>query len=189
METIIQANNTGGHIINQYKFKVLSSNDSDTHQNIPSDDDFVPLNQNSNNEPVKVNEPLENVEELKVENEISRDKKDELVESLLKKTDEMSSNFIKMQMKLESKEEMHKLEIEKVKKSSFEEGFEAGKAEAISSSENIFNEAIVHLQNSIRTLDEASSKFSSALDAMKDDLQSAALDIAKEVILSQIDDN
>ncbi len=186
METIIQGDNTGGHIINQYKFKVLSSCDLDNSSNDESDDEFMPLRQSVDNSATQTNVSEEPVN---VKNEISTDKKDELVESLLKKTDEMSSNFIKMQMKLESKDDMHKLEIEKVKKTSFDEGYESGKSEAIASSENIYNDAITHLQNSIKSLDDASSDFSSALEAMKADIFNAALDIAKEVIYSEISEN
>ena len=38
----------------------------------------------------------------------------------------MSSNFIKLQMKLEDMSEEHKLELASVKETSFEEGIEAG---------------------------------------------------------------
>jgi len=49
---------------------------------------------------------------------ISQNSKDALIESLMKKTDEMSSNFIKLQMKLEDKELEYEVQLKKAKEES-----------------------------------------------------------------------
>jgi flagellar assembly protein FliH len=60
----------------------------------------------------------------------------------MQKTDEMSSNFIKLQMKLESKEEEYELSLIKAKEDAFAEGIEVGVSKALSDSELQLNSKI-----------------------------------------------
>ena len=120
---------------------------------------------------------------------MSQNSKDSLIESLLKKTDEMSSNFIKLQMKLESKEEEFKLQLEKAKESAYAEGLEAGKAEASKEVEKNYQNGLHQFSTSVATLEKSAQEFKAALEGIKGELISAALDIAKEVLQVELSTN
>jgi len=140
--------------------------------------EFVPNSQ------VKTETPQasESASEAKGES-LSKSSKDELIESLLQKTDEMSSNFIKMQMKLEAKEEEYKQGLEAHKAQTFEEGKQAGIAEAQALMQNEHESLNKQFSSSIETLDKSTQEFSSSIEGIKEELIHAAIDIAKEVIL------
>ena len=102
MKTLIASDATEGHIISKYSFKVLafggqpSTKEEASVLVDPSEalgDDAV-AEVDGSGETGAVTEPSGS--------------RDDLVESLLKKTDDISSNFIKMQMKLEAVEAEHK---------------------------------------------------------------------------------
>ena len=121
--------------------------------------------------------------------ESSIKQRDELVESLLKKADEMSSNFVKMQMKIESMQEEHKAELEKVKLESFEAGKEEGRRSASEALNSTLQGSIDQCANSIATLENASKEFAIALENIEKDLVTAAIDIAQEVIMVELAQN
>ena len=120
---------------------------------------------------------------------LSTGSKDSLIESLLKKTDEMSSNFIKLQMKLEDMSEEHKLELAKIKETSFEEGIEAGIKKAEDSSDKNFENGLNQFSASVTTLESSAAQFEVALEGIKSHLVDAALDISKEVIRIELNEN
>lgn len=191
MTTVISETNTHGHIINKYNFKVLpslSKKPTETTQESESSDDFVaganvelsqaPKETSLNEEPV-----------MEGENTLSKSSKDELIESLLQKTDEMSSNFIKMQMKLESKEEEYKQALEEAKKEALEEGREAGIKEAQDLVQEEHKNLMTQFASSVQTLEKSTEEFSTSIAGIKEELIHAAIDIAKEVILVETSEN
>ncbi len=113
---------------------------------------------------------------------LSQSSKDSLIESLMQKTDEMSSNFIKLQMKLEAKEEEFQNELKKAKEEAFAEGLEAGKAQARAEIDKSLNEKLQLMQGSIEKLNQSAEEFTKALEGIKSQLVVAALDISQEVI-------
>jgi flagellar assembly protein FliH len=115
--------------------------------------------------------------------------KESLIESLMKKTDEMSSNFIKLQMKLESKEEEFKEELKKAKEEAFAEGMKAGHAQALEETDKNLNEQIELFSKSISKLEQSAGEFENSLESLKNQLVSAALDISKEVIKIELSTN
>ncbi len=115
--------------------------------------------------------------------------KDSLIESLLKKTDEMSSNFIKLQMKLESMTDEHKLELQKIKDESFAEGIEAGILKAKEDEDKNYKDGQNQFSKSISTLESSAAQFKMALEEIKNNLIEAALDISKEVIGIELSEN
>jgi flagellar assembly protein FliH len=174
MATVITNEKLSKHTIDKYNFKVLP----------------VGGNSEAKNEETKsslVNSKIENEESKRGEGDIdssamSQSSKDSLIESLMKKTDEMSSNFIKLQMKLEDKEEEYKKEIEKAKEISFAEGVEAGIAKAHKDGESSLTNGMTQLSSSVATLEKSAKEFENALEVIKSELITAALDISKEVI-------
>lgn len=182
MATVISNDRLTKHSVNKYNFKVLAIG-----SNLENDED--------ENEPLQKSNLIPNPEAQEtatpVESDIdssamSNSSKDSLIESLMKKTDEMSSNFIKLQMKLESKEEEYKIEIQKVKEEAFADGVEAGKADASKNSESSYLNGITQLSSSVTTLENSAKEYERALESIKSELITAALDISKEVINLEI---
>jgi len=166
MDVVIQHNSTGSHSISKYQFKILSSLSGlsvgeATHE--------------INNMPPSEPAPERHKEE-------SKSSKDELIESLMKKADEMSSNVIKMQMRLESLQEEHVSALEEAKKIAYAEGVEAGMAQEKSKQEGQSAQSHDLLAQSVKTLENAASEFITALGSIQKELTHTALDIAKEVI-------
>ncbi len=115
--------------------------------------------------------------------------KDSIIESLLKKTDEMSSNFIKLQMKLESMQEEHKKELEQIRESAFAEGVAKGKEEASKECEERYSQTLNLFAESISKLEQKANEYNSSLESVKKELVSAAIDIAKEVVKVELSEN
>lgn len=189
--TLISEERLEKHSVNQYTFKSFggASNEPET-QNITSS------LMNSNAEPVNENIPTEvyveeensNKDETNIDSSaMSKNSKDALIESLMKKTDEMSSNFIKLQMKLEDKETEYAAQVEQVKTSSYNEGLEAGTKQTLEDTSADIKAGMEQFANSVTTLDSSAKEFEKALELIKSDLMSAAIDIAKEVIDMEID--
>ena len=177
MKTLITTDNLVNHTVDKYRFKVFSSHGSeleDSHDQGLAHENFQPLDL-----------------EFEPEHETPVDigNRDELVESLLKKTDEMTSNFIKHQMKLESQEEEFKAKIELEKKTSYEKGLEDAKEQTTSKLESDKVTAIAQFAESIKALENSANEYKSALESIKKELLEAALDIAKEVIEVELSSN
>lgn len=114
---------------------------------------------------------------------------DELIESLLKKADDFSSKYLKAQMDLEAfKEESAANEVS-IREAAFKEGQEAAMQEASAAAEQLQSDVLNQLQTSIETLNKNSEDFSKALVSVEEELVAAALEIAKEVIVKELDNS
>ena len=184
MATVISEKKAPKHDIQKYSFKVLAIGADDSTHIVENSNDFQKASF-VNSSPKRDSSEADFGETKSEETQNSHEgssSKDELVESLLKKTDEMSSNFIKLQMKLENMAQEHEAELERVKKSAYEEGATAAKAELESDDKSNTKMLQEQLKESITTLDGESKRFQKALDDLMDELSVAAVDIAKEVL-------
>ena len=176
MATIISNDKLERHNVDKYNFKVLSM-----HQNSSqSQEDFSGY--------TKDHHPSQRVTD-KDGNEMSSSSKDTLIESLMQKTDEMSSNFIKLQMKLETKEEEFTQKLEKAKEEAYNKGLSDAKEQLTSQAQTQESGAIEQLSTSIKTLEESAKAYESALESIKNELVVAAIDIAQEVLSKEITQN
>ncbi len=177
MAKVIAEDKLSKHTMDKYKFKVFSMNaenekedhSRDTQKNDSSEKDSE--QKGASDDPRDVDSSA-----------LSTSSKDSLIESLMKKTDEMSSNFIKLQMKLETMSDEHKEELEKVKEESYQKGVEAGVEQAKSDVEKSYNDGIAQFSSSVEKLEKSAKEFEVALENIKGSLIEAACDIAKEVI-------
>ena len=177
---VISSSAISKHSIDKYNFKVLAIGSSDEKSKRsssklvqePKTDDFKN----------KTNSSIDS-------SSITQSSKDSLIESLMKKTDEMSSNFIKLQMKLEDKEEEFKKELQEAKESAYQEGIIAGKEEALKESQAGIKEGLSQFSDSVVKLEGSAKEFEIALENIKNDLITAALDIAKEVVNIEVSEN
>jgi len=170
MATVISSDSLERHSVNKYNFKVIALGSNDEQKNEAEE------------------KPKMNLQEVD-SSALSSSSKDSLIESLMQKTDEMSSNFIKLQMKLEAKEQEHQDALKTARESAFAEGIEAGKAQALESADKSKMSLLDQFSASIKGLDESSKTFESALESLKNELIFAALDIAKEVIKVELSEN
>ena len=182
MATVISRDTTQNHLIDKYNFKILAIGSN-------SDDNGEFQKSSLVKKKFSENENLgKKVQDSKSE-ESKINAKDKLIESLMQKTDEMSSNFIKLQMKLESKEEEHSQEIIKIKEQSFNEGVQAGIKKATEDGANSIANSVAQFSSSVTTLENSAKEFESALEGIKAELIMAALDISKEVIGVELSQN
>ena len=173
MATVIQSEELVRHNIDKYNFKIIAMGTAgeDKGHKAESSKKFTP----DDNPKARATDKVDS-------SALSNSSKESLIESLMQKTDEMSSNFIKLQMKLESKEEEFKEELKKVKEEAFAEGVEAGKAQAKQELEGSIAGSLDMFASSVKKLEESASEYEKALECIKSELISAALDISKEVI-------
>ena len=174
MATIITGDSIEKHNVDKYNFKVIALGANDEADQSP--------------QYTSENHPKARVTDVD-SSALSQSSKDSLIESLMQKTDDMSSNFIKLQMKLEAKEEEHENELKKAKEEAFAEGMKAGEAKAMEDIDKNLNVKLTLLEDSITKLDTSAQEFSSALEGIKNELVVAALDISKEVLKVELSEN
>jgi len=178
MATVISSDKIAKHNVDKYNFKVIalggSANESKSEHSTQTMDEEEP--------------PQAHTTDID-SSALNSKSKDSLIESLMKKTDEMSSNFIKLQMRLEAKEEEFAQELKRAKEEAFAEGMKAGEAKALEEIDKNLNEKLSLLSSSVAKLDKSAAEFETSLEALKDELLHAALDIAKEVIRVELSEN
>lgn len=175
-DVVITKANLPTHSIGKYQFKILSGLSGSTLHDAVEE----LASQEHHHESNHPNESSLNT---------NVSAKDDLIESLLKKADDMSSNFIKMQMRLEALQEEHALALDEAKKNSYEEGIIAGIAQEQANSSNRNGEAQDLLANSVKTLEASALQYSETLIKIQKELTHTALDIAKEVIAIETHEN
>jgi len=175
MASIITNDALEKHKVDKYKFKVIAIGSHDDEETQKAE--FTP----ENNPKARATDVDSSA--------LSNSSKESLIESLMQKTDEMSSNFIKLQMKLEAKEEEFAQQLKIAKEEAFAEGMKAGEAKASQDIDKQVNEKLVLYSHSIEKLNASAEEFSAALAGIKNELVIAALDISKEVLKVELSEN
>lgn len=169
MDIVIPKERSQSHSISKYQFKILSSLSGSSIGEASAE--LIQA------QPSVQEEPL-----IKAQSGHSSPARDELVESLLKKADEMSSNVIKMQMRIEAMQEDHAQALEAARKEGYDEGIAAGIEQAKNQLQGNREQSHELLSASVKTLEKAAADYSVALDALQKELTHTALEIAREVI-------
>ncbi len=179
MKSVINETKSRQHTIDKYKFKVFSMSGQNEAEHTTS------LAEQQLEAP-SVAESVADIPGMPHKHSSVRD---EMVESLLKKTDDVTSNFIKMQMKLEAMEEAHKTALEQIKKEAFEEGVQAGRSACENELSQSKEDSLAQFSESVKTLEASAQTFERSLGGIQDELMHAAIDIAKEVIAIDISEH
>ena len=189
MAEVISGEKISRHNVDKYNFKVLAIG-SGKKPNLKAFGKEQP-HESGAKDVSKEPQPPHNepAQSQPTQTETSQSSKDSLIESLLKKTDEMSSNFIKLQMKLESMQEEHKKELEQIKESAFAEGVAKGKEEAEKECQERYNQTLNLFADSISKLEQKANEYNTSLENVKKELTSAAIDIAKEVVSVELNEH
>ncbi len=173
MKNIIDTKSAKNHLIEPYHFKVLGGIKT-TYQEEEQDLSEVVVQK----EPVKdeQSEPVVQVYE----------QQNKFIEELLKKSDELSTNIVKLQMQIEKQEEDFnarlKNELERESQSAYEKGYQKAKNELEVEIDKVKEKFL----NSINILEEEAKKGNEFLKHIESELSSTAVEVAKEVILKEL---
>jgi len=183
METVIPPDRTTGHIIQKYHFKVLtdSSKGEDDADLLNQTEDQILQTENELSATVMQEESASSAE--------SSSAKDEIVEQMLKKADELSTNLVKMQMQLEKQQEEFETRLKEAREAAYEEGKLAGKEECEAKFKAEVDELRSRLTHTIASLDESRQLFLNKVDTIEEELIETALDLAKQVVVKEIDNH
>lgn len=186
---VISGGASDQHVVEGYRFKVISEFDNHTgekkHTQTPDEKNAnISLN---DEKPVEDNQAIAPIQAV-METQIPTFQPS-FVEDLLKKTDEMSSNIIKLQMQIESQENEFNnrlnSELKNAKEKFTKEGYEKAKEE--------FQKELGDFKDkylkSIAKLDNACENLENFIEKNEKELADTAIDIAKEVILKELELN
>ncbi len=187
---VISGGTSDQHVVEGYRFKVISEFDNHTeekqHPQISNEDNSAALPSKDEN---PINESQTPVPSQVVQEVQTPAFQPSFVEDLLKKTDEMSSNIIKLQMQIESQENEFNnrlnSELESAKEKFSKEGYEQAKAEF----EKELNDLRDKYLKSVSKLEEACVNLNTFIEKNEKELADTAIDIAKEVILKELENN
>jgi flagellar assembly protein FliH len=110
----------------------------------------------------------------------------ELVENLLKKSDELSSQLVKMQMQFETQQQEFQKQLAEVKELSYKDGFNEGYNKAKSENEEEIKERLSKLVESISKVEKVYEEYQNKAENIEKELVSVAMDIAEQVIAKEL---
>lgn len=187
---VISGGTSDQHVVEGYRFKVISEFDNHTeekqhHPQISNEENIITSSKDEN----PTNESQTPAPSQVVQEVQTPAFQPSFVEDLLKKTDEMSSNIIKLQMQIESQESEFNnrlnSELENAREKSSKEGYEQAKAEF----EKELNDLRDKYLKSVSKLEEACTNLNVFIEKNEKELADTAIDIAKEVILKELENN
>ncbi|EAK9941012.1 flagellar assembly protein FliH [Campylobacter lari] len=185
LTNVISPENISAHVVEGYHFKVMSEMSSNEEQKQEETQTInqTPLAQNVTQQAVE-NQTVETTPQAP-QPQIQPD----FVEDLLKKTDEMSGNIIKLQMQIESQEAEFNnrlnTELEHAKEKFTKEGYEQAQKNFENELETLkekYLKSVEKLENTVQNLNEFLSK-------NEKELADTAVIIAKEVIAKELEEN
>ncbi|EOI6144962.1 TPA: flagellar assembly protein FliH [Campylobacter coli] len=187
---VISGGTSDQHVVEGYRFKVISEFDNHTeekqhHPQISNEENIITSSKDEN----PTNESQTPAPSQVVQEVQTPTFQPSFVEDLLKKTDEMSSNIIKLQMQIESQESEFNnrlnSELENAREKFSKEGYEQAKAEF----EKELNDLRDKYLKSVSKLEEACTNLNVFIEKNEKELADTAIDIAKEVILKELENN
>ncbi|EAJ6226303.1 flagellar assembly protein FliH [Campylobacter coli] len=187
---VISGGTSDQHVVEGYRFKVISEFDNHIeekqhHPQISNEENIITSSKDEN----PTNESQTPAPSQVVQEVQTPAFQPSFVEDLLKKTDEMSSNIIKLQMQIESQESEFNnrlnSELENAREKFSKEGYEQAKAEF----EKELNDLRDKYLKSVSKLEEACTNLNVFIEKNEKELADTAIDIAKEVILKELENN
>ena len=174
--SLISSEKAKEHFIENYRFKVLGQEKKQDSARAQDSEDQ--RSDAGEQESSNLNDAKEQGAHFKPESSF--------IEELLKRTDEMSGNMIKLQMQIENQENEFAKRLESETARAKEDGIRQGAEEAAAK----FNEELKALESrylgSINKLEEQAAKFESLIASSETQLPATAVDIAKEVVKKEI---
>jgi flagellar assembly protein FliH len=176
--TIINKEKLEDHSVQKYRFKVLGSNLAESEDALHVSEIYT--GENSIPEDAKpIFEEIVNIGRLE-------DGQNQFVEELLKKTDELTSNVIKLQIQIERQEQdfNNRLndELTRERENAYTSGYQKAKEE----SELLVQETKSRYLKSITALDTFYKNMEEVFAKVEKDMSATAFEIAKEVIKKEV---
>ena len=198
--SVITSETSPAHFIENYRFKVLGSNER------AQDSAPVLIEENNLSEELNEQNLEQGVENFAPQNQPVHQMQPSMqnhfgsqsqpahqpgfdssfVEELLKKTDELSSNIIKLQMQIENQESEFAKRLEAEIARAKEDGKNEGIAQTNAANEAKIKELEAKFSASAAKLDEQYAKFDEFLKKSEEELGQTAIKIAKEVIEKEV---
>ena len=200
--SVITSETSPAHFIENYRFKVLGSNER-AQDNAPVLIEENNLSEELNEQNleqggekfVPQNQPVHQMQ-ANMQNHFAPQPQNSqahqpgfdssFVEELLKKTDELSSNIIKLQMQIENQESEFAKRLEAEITRAKEDGKNEGIAQTNAANEAKIKELEAKFSASAAKLDEQYVKFDEFLKKSEEELGQTAIKIAKEVIEKEV---
>ncbi|EAJ1254426.1 flagellar assembly protein FliH [Campylobacter lari] len=182
LTNVISPENISAHVVEGYHFKVMSEMSSNEEQ------------KQEENQVTNQTLSVQNIQQIENQiegtSQISQPQvQPDFIEDLLKKTDEMSGNIIKLQMQIESQEvefnNRLNTELEHAKEKFTKEGYEEAQKKFESELEDLkekYLKSVEKLENTVQNLNEFLSK-------NEKELADTAVIIAKEIIVKELEEN
>lgn len=111
----------------------------------------------------------------------------DLIECLLKKTDELSGQLAKLQMQFEKSQEESQTLLQQAREDSYKIGFSEGEQKARGDLSASIDEEKRHLLQSLTSIDQTMQQSQSHLETLEKELSAIAVEIAKEVIVKEVE--
>lgn len=182
-------NTKGEHTVEPYRFKVLALHSNEPKE--PAKETAQPLTPVINNDELteQTNSDLELSESNPPTTQEVNTVESTFIEELLKRTDDLSGNIVKLQMQIENQENEFKIRLANETTRAKEEGLREGQEQAKAEYEILLNENSKKYASSIDKLDEQASKLEALLSSSQSEIAATAIEIAKEVVLKEIKDS
>ncbi len=172
MDNIIEQSKLNNHTIQRYRFKVLDSIKSEEDTKDKCEQESTPF--------------VEDKKDVPEQNKTGENQ-NKFVEELLKRSDTLSSNIVKLQMQIEKQESEFdnrlKESIAREKEISFTEGYEKAKKEL----ESGFDEKVANYIESAKKLNEKIDETDEFFKKVEKSVVDTSLGIANEVIKKEIE--
>lgn len=163
-KSVIGADELESHTMNKYNFKTITKNEV--------------LDAPPPTAPQSAQSPINKSQEAMIESSLEKD----LIEKLLKKSDDLSVNL----KNFEEKFEMLQVQSAEREKTAREDGIKEGKMMADLEMKNSIEVEREKIASSILKLDSAIEGTKAQIEKLESELSAIALDIAKEVIVKEI---
>lgn len=173
-ENIINSHSTQTHNISKYEFKSIVAKEKEA-QSEESTQDSQKLDM----------PPVSEQKSMLLEPDWHR----EIVEKLLAKSDSLSDSLAKLEMQFERLEIQSKEQIANAKDEGYKDGYNQAKEDIKKELEDEINAQKKTLVDSIITLEDTLKGSQKHLEALEKELSAIAVDIAKEVIVKEVEEN
>jgi len=177
IKNVISASNLHDHNVEPYRFRVLGSALESKSKNEPDDE-------SKKEEKKELKAPAPSPQEVKPEPQ--KPMESAFVEELLKKTDELSSNIIKLQIKIENQEAEFEKRLTEETKRAKEEGEKIGREKAQELAKDAQDKLENQFGKALHVMEEAYQAFQAFMQKSESELSEAAIDVAKEVIKKEV---
>lgn len=175
-ENIIDKEKVDDHSVKPYRFKVLGSNIQESSISLHTSEEDVLYD----TEPTLVPDEIVNI------TRIEEGTQNQFIEELLKKTDELTTNVVKLQIQIEKQEQdfNNRLteELTRERENAYSQGYQKAKEEsedAVSEIKSRYLKSISHLDTLYKSIEERLAK-------LETDMSVTAFEIAKEVIKKEV---